>query len=399
MKILMINKFLYPNGGSETYVIKLGEALSKYGHEVQYFGMDHENRTLGNSVGAYTGNMDFHSAGILDKLKYPIKTIYNFEARKKIRKVLDDFAPDVCHINNFNYQLTPSIILEIDKWRQESKHHCKIVYTAHDVQLACPNHMAFNPCTKEKCLKCINGQFENCFRNRCIHGSALRSFIGTTEAKYWNNRKVYRLLDTIICCSEFMKSILDNNTLLRDKTVALHNFISTDNFEKQDKEDYVIYFGRLSFEKGMENLIEACKELPEVNFIIAGKGEYEEDFRGIPNVRTVGFKSGNELKELITKARFSVYPSVWYENCPYSVMESIALGTPVLGPNSGGIPELIKDGYTGRLYENEDKRALVNAIREMWENGEETAILAAHCDASGYLNEEEYCKHIVNYYA
>lgn len=104
MKVLMINKFLHPNGGSETYIFKLGDFLKEKGHEVQYFGMEHENRCVGNSVDSYTSNMDFHGGSKLSKLIYPLKTIYSFEARKKIRLVLDSFKPDVCHINNVEYQ-------------------------------------------------------------------------------------------------------------------------------------------------------------------------------------------------------------------------------------------------------------------------------------------------------
>ena len=147
MKILMINKFLHPNGGSETYIFKLGQQLQTMGHEVQYFGMEHEGRVVGNRVDAYTSNMDFHGGSKLAKLTYPIKTIYSAEARQKIRLVLDDFQPDVCHLNNFNYQLTPSIILEIRKWEKRTGHRCRIVYTAHDYQLVCPNHMCNHPGT------------------------------------------------------------------------------------------------------------------------------------------------------------------------------------------------------------------------------------------------------------
>jgi hypothetical protein len=112
----MINKFLYPNGGSETYIFKLGDYLKSQGHEVQYFGMEHEGRCVGNAVNAYTSDMDFHGGSKLAKLTYPLKTIYSSEARKKLRLVLEDFKPHILHINNFNYQLTPSIILEIVKW-------------------------------------------------------------------------------------------------------------------------------------------------------------------------------------------------------------------------------------------------------------------------------------------
>ena len=91
MRILMVNKFLYPNGGSETYIFKLGGALVEAGHEVQYFGMEHEGRCVGNAVGAYTSDMDFHGGSKLAKVTYPFKTIYSSEDRKKIRLVLDNY--------------------------------------------------------------------------------------------------------------------------------------------------------------------------------------------------------------------------------------------------------------------------------------------------------------------
>ena len=148
MRILLINKFLYPNGGSETYIFKLGQQLKDMGHEVQYFGMEHEGRIVGNRVESYTSDMDFHGGSRVSKLLYPVKAIYSSEARKKLRLVLEDFQPDVCHLNNFNYQLTPSIIWEIRKWEQQNDRKCKILYTAHDYQLVCPNHMCRNPVRK-----------------------------------------------------------------------------------------------------------------------------------------------------------------------------------------------------------------------------------------------------------
>ena len=120
MRILMVNKFLYPNGGSETYMFQLGEYLAQNGNSVQYFGMEHPERCVGNAAEAYTSTMDFHESSGLSKISYAFKTIYSTEARRKIRLVLDDFKPEVVHLNNFNYQLTPSIIVEIMKWKEET---------------------------------------------------------------------------------------------------------------------------------------------------------------------------------------------------------------------------------------------------------------------------------------
>ena len=398
MKVLMVNKFLYPNGGSETYTFKLGEALLAKGHAVQYFGMEHEGRCVGNRVNAYTSDMDFHNASKFEKMTYPLKTIYSKEARQKIRLVLDDFQPDVVHLNNFNYQLTPSIILEIVSWRKKTGHRCKIVFTAHDYQLVCPNHMCNNPNTHENCEKCLTGSFMNCTRGKCIHGSTAKSFIGTLEASFWKMNGVYKYIDTFICCSEFMKTKLDTNPLFAQKTIAIHNFIDEIPWVESSKEDYILYVGRFSEEKGVRTLIEAAKRLPEVNFVFAGKGPLENLLNGIDNIRNVGFKSGDELVKLIRKARASVYPSEWYENCPFSVMESQLYGTPVIGANIGGIPELIKEGKTGLLFKAGDIDELCDEIHELWRDDIRTNDMHDACKELYFDNIDEYLKKMFRIY-
>ena len=391
----MVNKFLHPNGGSETYIFKLGAYLQSQGHEVQYFGMEHEGRSVGNRVNAYTSNMDFHGGSKLSKLLYPIKTIYSAEARKKIRLVLDDFQPDVCHLNNFNYQLTPSIILEIRKWEKQSGHKCKIIYTAHDYQLVCPNHMCNNPNTHENCEKCLGGHFLNCAKGKCIHGSLAKSAIGTMEATFWKCMGIYKQIDKIICCSYFMKTKLDTYPVLADKTVAMHNFVDAVEAKQVQKKDYVLYFGRYSQEKGIATLIQAAKELPEIPFVFAGSGPLEHLLEGIPNIQNVGFQRGEALETLIREARFTVYPSEWYENCPFSVMESQMYGTPVLGANIGGIPELIRVGETGELFESGNAEELTRSIDVMYKDVINLGVYYDKCQNIQFDTLERYVKKLM----
>lgn len=398
MNILMINKFLHPNGGSETYIFKLGEYLLSQGHEVQYFGMEHEKRCVENKVQAYTSNMDFHKGNKLSKITYPLKTIYSSEARKQIRKVLDDFKPDICHINNFNYQLTPSIILEIVKWRKQTGNKCKIVFTAHDYQLVCPNHMMNNPNTHKNCEKCLEGKFTNCMKDKCIHGSTAKSAIGMMEAYFWKYNGAYKYIDKIICCSEFLKGKMDSNPLFAKKTVALHNFVDSVEWKNVDKEDYILYFGRFSEEKGIGTLIDVCKSLPEIKFIFAGTGPLEEKIANISNIKNVGFKKGKELEKLIREAKFTIYPSEWYENCPFSVMESQMYGTPVLGSNIGGIPELIKEGVTGELFESGNAQQLKEKIKTLWNNKNLLTQYSENCMNINFDTIEEYCVKLMKIY-
>lgn len=398
MKVLMVNKFLYPNGGSETYTFKLGEHLSSQGHEVQYFGMEHKGNVVGNKVEAYTSDMDFHGGSKLSKLFLPLKTIYSFEARKQLRKVLDDFQPDVVHLNNFNYQLTPSIIVETIKWRKKNRRQCKILYTAHDGQLVCPNHLFKNPNTNQICEKCIDGKYMNCAKGKCVHGSTMKSLVGSMEAIFWKKKKVYKHIDTIICCSEFMKTKLDHNPILAERTVALHNFVDDVEWKETEKKDYVLYFGRFSEEKGIGTLIQACKELPEIKFVFAGVGPMEDQLNEIDNIENVGFKTGEELEKLIREARFSIYPSEWYENCPFSIMESEMYGTPVLGADIGGIPELIRVGETGELFKSGSIEKLKDKIKTLYNNKTKTDEYAINCKNIEFDNIDEYCKKLIKYY-
>ncbi len=398
MKILFVNKFLYPNGGSETYIFKLGDYLKSIGHEIQYFGMEHEGRCVGNNINAYTTDMDFHNASKLTKLTYPLKTIYSKDAKVKMRAVLDDFKPDVVHLNNFNYQLTPSVIIAVKEYEKASKSKVRIVFTAHDYQLVCPNHMMNIPSSSENCEKCAQGAFMNCTKNKCIHGSTAKSVLGTMEATYWNKKGTYKYIDKMICCSEFMKTKLDLNPVFKDKTIALHNFVEIPTSKDVTKKEYVLYFGRFSTEKGIGTLIQAARELPEVKFIFAGTGPLADELKDIDNVTNVGFKSGNELETLIREALFSIYPSEWYENCPFSVMESRMYGTPVLGANIGGIPELIDNGRTGELFNSGDKDDLVGKIHSLWNDREKLAKYSENCKENVFDTIEVYTEKLLEIY-
>ncbi|WP_455615437.1 glycosyltransferase family 4 protein [Eisenbergiella sp.] len=397
MKVLMVNKFLYPNGGSETYIFEVGKQLEKMGHEVQYFGMEHEDRIVGNRAESYTSNMDFHT-GKLGKLLYPFKIIYSTEARKKIRRVLEDFRPDVVHLNNFNFQLTPSIIYEIKKYKKQNKKNVKLIFTAHDYQIVCPNHMMRVPSSGENCERCLNGGFRECIKYNCIHNSRIKSILGSIEGWLYQTLQTYRYIDCIICPSYFMENKLKSNCVLQDKTVVMHNFVNATNCLAGNKKDYVIYFGRYAEEKGIRTLLNACKKLPEVSFVFAGSGPLEQEVNQVENIVNVGFLKGKELETLIGNAAFSIYPSEWFENCPFSVMESIAYGTPVIGANIGGIPELIVEGVTGELFYCGDVDSLCDKIYQFWNDKKKLSEYTQNCMIKRFDSVEEYCKKLILLY-
>ena len=396
MKILIVNKFLYPKGGAETYSLKLGEILRSRGHEVQYFGLENGKNTVGNRAGAYVADLDF-SAGVLKNLNAPFRIIYNRQARQKIRAVLEDFRPDVVHLNNIQFHLTPSIILEAEKYRRETGRKLRIVYTAHDYQLICPSHGLFDS-NIDICEKCLGGNYTHCLRTKCIKNSYLKSLLGMLDAYFWRYSKAYSHIDTIICCSRFLKSKLDTQARFREKTVAIHNFVDAVAPRPAEKEGYVLEFGHLSRDKGTETLLEAAKGLPEVKFVFAGFGASEAKIAQTPNAEYVGFKTGNELKELIAKALCSVYPSEWYENCPFSVIESQMYGTPVVCSRMGGIPELIQEGKTGLLFAAGDPDDLEKQLRYLLESPAVLGEYTANCRQLSFETPDTYYQKLLKIY-
>ena len=394
MKILMVNKFLYPRGGAETYFLKLGEQLNKEGHEVIYFGMSDPKNTVGNPEGLYTGNMDFHGTGA-ERFLYPFKIIYSMEAKRKFSEIIRWEQPDVIHFNNINFQLTPSVI---DAGWEAG---IPMVQTAHDSQMVCPGHLLLNTKTKRTCTKCINGSKWNCARYSCIHGSKVKSILGSVEGILYKYRKNYDRLDRIICPSSFMEKILKQDERFVGKTLVLPNFAEEKKMDAAaEKKGYVLYFGRLSEEKGLDGLLKACRMLPEIPFVIAGSGPMEEMCRntGLKNVTFVGFQTGKQLETLIREAAFSLCLSICYENCPLSVLESQQYGTPVIGNRIGGIPELIEEGTTGLLNNEFIPESYARTIKGLYENHDLLWQMTENCRKRKFMGLKEYTEQMVEIY-
>lgn len=412
MKILIVNKFLYPRGGAETYILDLGKELETQGHTVEYFGMYDEKNVVGNSYGITVSPVDFHKLS-LNALSYPSRIVWCKEAYLKMIELLDRFKPDVVHLNNFNYQLTPSVI---DACEHE---HVPVVFTAHDSQLVCPNHLLYDAKKNTICTKCVDSHDpKHCFKTGCIHGSYLKSYLGYLEGKRYKKFSTYKCIDKIICPSKFMKDIYDTDDRFKKKTEVLPNYVKPLVFNTEDgkeqiykkltyaeisgikdatEEDYIFYFGRLSPEKGFFNILEASSYLHKERFVLAGSIEEEYKKRlkeaGV-NVTYVGFKKGAELKQLIANAKMVILPSTCYENCPLAVIEAQQLGVPVVAPGYGGAKELTDERYQ---IEDTSVEALITAIEKAETHLDEMKADSAN-RAKTYLCLEEYTKKMIEIY-
>ena len=356
MRILLSNKFYYRRGGDCIYMLSLEQLLKARGHEVAVFAMDYPENLETPWRKYFPQNMS--------KLMALTRPFGSQEVRRKFSKLLDDFRPDVVHLNNIHTQLSP-VMAEL-----AHKQGIRVVWTLHDYKLLCPRYDCLRG-GKEICELCFGGDKAQCKANKCMKGSALASWIGYKEAVTWNRERLEACTDLFICPSRFMAEKMAQGSFRKDKLKVLCNFIDVEKCRKGDyaKEDYYCYVGRLSHEKGVGTLIKAAARLPYKLKVIGG-GELSEELRVKSeelggNVEFMGYRQWDDIKEIVGRARFTVIPSEWYENNPLSVIEAECLGTPVLGARIGGIPELIDEGVTGMTFTSGDADDFADKIKAM----------------------------------
>lgn len=370
MKILLINKFLYPKGGDAISVIETGKLLKSKGHDVAYWGMKHPKNPSYSNQRYFVDNIDFNvKLSTVEKIKLASKVIYSLEAKRKIKQFLKVFKPDIVHLHNFAHQISPSVL---DVFAAQN---IPMVMTMHDYKIACPT---YNMLSNQKiCQKCRNGQYYWCLLQKCNKGSYSRSLANTLEM-YLHHRilKIYDKINTYIAPSKFLQGKIKDSGL-KYKIEYLPNFIKVDNFkiDYKHKENCFVYFGRLSKEKGLLTLIDAVAA-SGAKLKIIGDGPLRKSLEvklkddKLTNISYLGYKKGRELENEIKSSFAVVLPSKYYENNPRSILESFALAKPVIGTKIGGIPELIKEGETGLTFELENREDLRDKINYFIENKE-----------------------------
>ena len=368
MKILLVNKFHWPKGGSEKYYFELGQLLKEHGHKVAYFSMNNKQNISTGDKEYFVEEIDLNTGS---KLK-ALDVIYSKKNYKKMIEAIEDFKPDVIHVNNFQRQLSASII----KAANDKK--IPIIFTAHDVQAICPAITMMDN-NQNVCELCMKGKYLNCIKKSCNKGSKAKSIIGALEGYYYRQKKIYtNKINYIITPSEFYRTKFIEDGINPNKIEAIHNFIIAEDYNvKTEIGNYALYFGRLSKEKGINNLIKAFKDCNIGNLYIAGDGPEKENIENFikenklsKKVKMLGFLNKEEVTEYVRKARFIVVPSIWYENCPYSVMETLAIGKPVIGANIAGIPELVINEENGYTYAYDSIEDLSKKMYELFTNEE-----------------------------
>lgn len=358
MKILLVNKYFYPRGGSERAFFDTADLLQAEGHDVSFFSMAHPLNRESATSGFFVSPVDYdHPGSPARQAGAAVRLLYSTEARRKLSRLLDAVRPDLVHLHNIHHQISPSIIPLL------KKRDLPVVMTLHDYKLVCPVYILARG--GRPCEECAGGKFIRCFRHRCAKDSRGKSLLNTVEM--YLHRTVFRLyerIDVFISPSRFLKQKMEEMGF-SGRIVPLPNFLPAAESSSSDEVpgDGILYFGRLSPEKGLGTLL-AAAENSGSSWKIAGDGPMKDALaaqigrRSLTNVTLLGHLPREALIPQIRKSAFVVLPSVWYENQPYAVMEAFALGKPVLASRIGGIPELVRDGETGLLFEPGSARDL-----------------------------------------
>lgn len=383
MRIILSNKFYYRRGGDCIYMLDLEQMLKKNGHEVAIFAMDFPKNFKSEWSKFFPSNMC--------KLMALTRPFGSHEVKRKFIKLLNTFEPDIVHLNNIHTQLSP-ILAQLAHQK-----NIKVVWTIHDLKLLCPRY----DCLRNNEILC-----NECFFNKkavlkysCMKNSKLASVIAYKEATKWNRIVLETYTDSFICPSQFMANKMVEGGFDTKKIKPLCNFIDIEKCKLNDytKDNYYCFIGRLSHEKGVKTLIQAANALP-YKLKIIGKGPLMEEMKKIAsmNIEFVGFKQWDEIKELVSRAKFSVIPSECYENNPLSVIEAKCLGTPVLGARIGGIPELIDEGISGMTFESKNVEDLKEKIKIMFNTSFDYKNIALKSQEK--YNSEKYYNELIKIY-
>ena len=402
-RILIANKFYYPRGGDCIVAMNLERMLKEQGHEVAVFAMQYPENIDSGWNNYYPSQVDF--AGSLGtKLKAAKRLMGWGDIKQAFNKILDDFKPDIVHLHNIHSYLSP-VLAQLAK-----KRGCKVVWTLHDYKLVCPSYACL--LNEKPCERCIGHSKTHVLKNRCMKGSLAASAMAWLEAQKWKRNKLEEVTDAFICPSEFMASKMKKDGFNPEKLHVVCNHIDPEKLESMhnaatpsldllsaesrsrgekiiktpqlpnsvdlnngdskaipNREDYYVYVGRLSPEKGVETLLDVASKLP-FTLKIAGDGpmldQLKQQYSENHNIEFCGRLDARQVAELLCKARFSVMPSECYDNNPLGVIESLCAGTPVVGARIGGIPELL-DENNGMAFTSGDRNELAHAIKAAFE--------------------------------
>ena len=359
MKILLINKYFYKKGGAETVFFNIIKLLEKHGHTVIPFCLKSEKNISSPYEQYFVDYPELSESSLFNKIKNTSSFFYNKNAADQLGKLIIKEKPDVAHIHLMFNSLSVSILPVLKKY------NIPTIMSVHEYRLLCPAY-TFTDGDRNFCERCRTGHYYNCVTHLCSKRNFINSLMLCLDSYF--RAKYFPPIDYInkfLFVSRFsMNKHIQIEKRFKDISSYLYNFTPSVKDYCEIKGDYILFLGRISEEKGIVTLLDAMKKTPTIKLKLAGVGPLLEKLRSncSTNVEFVGFQQGEELRKLIHNASFVIVPSECYENNPMTIIESYAIGTPVIGSNLGGIPEIILENKIGYTFEPKSSESLKNVI-------------------------------------
>lgn len=401
MKVLLVHKFFHVTGGSEIFFFEAEQVLKRHGHQVACFSTIDPRNKPSQYSSYFVKAPEFHKNNLLKRASQIVKIVYSFDAKKKMRKLLKDFKPDIVHVFTIFSHISPSIL---DACRQAE---VPVVMSCNDYKHICPNQKMFHH--QRLCQDCKGGKFYHAVINRCCHDSLAFSMASCLEAYIHHKFNLVRKnVNTFLFANDFMaektKEFWGAEDLQWRKLV--NPFNSPEYEACYEYGDYCMFFGRFFPEKGVDVLLKAMDQLPDKKLVIVGEGPEKVHLMSLveklklENVEFIGPKWGVQLDIYLKKARFVIVPSIWHENFPYVILQAFSRGKAVIGSCRGGIEELVEDGKYGLTYPAEDYKALAECIRILWNNSDIAVKMGRTAKefADKEFNDESFYNHLIQIY-
>lgn len=372
MKIIQANKYYYLRGGAENYMLSLSDWLTSTGHTVIPFAMKYSENLSSPYEQYFPSEVETEHVKLNARGLHTLgRMVYSLESRRKLATLIVEQKPDLCHVHNIYTQLSPSVLHTLSDQRVPT------VMTVHDHHLVSPQYNVWaDGCGPDnRDVGIIKGTLSKFHKD-----SFAASFAQLITHKYHRWLNIYaRNVDLFLCPSKYIQQQLIRGGFPEKKLRVLPygidpNAVSPSFIRRGEggghEKKYALFVGRLSEEKGIETIIQLASILPDITFKIVGRGPSMAKLHRAgdkcPNIEFVGFRMGEELKELYANATVVLVPSRVHEVFGLSILEAMAHGKPVIASRVGGIPEVVEDGVNGFLVSPLDLRSWTESLMRIF---------------------------------
>jgi glycosyltransferase involved in cell wall biosynthesis len=393
-RVLLVNKFFFPNAGAETVFFRTRDLLQRHGHDVVDFAMEHPRNLDSPYAGAFAPRRDYGGEGSrLTRVRDAADSIYSVAARRRLRKLLRARRPDIAHLHNIYHQLTLSIVDEL------ASAGIPIILTLHDYKPVCPSYVVYTD--GAPCHRCLRGPVVNAIIHKCVKGSLPASAVAAVEAGLARRRGTYHRVDRFIAPSRFMAGVMREGGFDAERISIMPNFLPLEPGTlpaEPPARRHFLFVGRLEEVKGVRLLLEAWRRVPagtSLRILGAGplQGLVEKEAAASPDVDFLGFQPADLVRRELDSALALLVPSLVEENCPMAILEARERGCAVVGADRGGLPELIEDGADGLLFVPGDAGSLAEKIKSLAidsARAERLGAIGRHVALDRYSAERHY---------